>query len=376
MHLRGHYVALIVVLLAELGAALGLGSAAAEPQKSTFRTAQIIASPAADPCPPPACIVAPPVEMPWPADPPTPMVSITVRAPAASPAGQDLEYRIAVDNPTRAAAHHVTVRNPLPAHARFVRATPKPDQMEPELLWRMGTLDGGAHREIVLVLSPTGSGDVDNCARVQFEHGQCVTTRIGRPQLVIRKTGPTEAALGEPLTFGITVTNNGAAEATNVVLVEKFQQGWQYEQEPYDKDRVIEHSWRLGTLGPGQSRTVEYRATPRETGRLCTAAEATAAGGLISEPARHCVTVGSRLLTLAIEGPRIAYAKRPVNFFLTLKNEGTLPAASVVVTDPLPEGLEFEQANQGGRQTAGRVVWTLGTLPAGQSRVLQLRLRL
>ena len=120
---------------------------------------------------------------------------------------------------------------------------------------------------------------------------------------------------------------------------------------------------------------MEYEATPRKTGRLCTAAEATAAGGLISAPARHCVIVGSRLLTLGIEGPRTAYAKRPVNFFLTLRNEGTLAATNVLVTDVLPEGLLFEQANQGGRALDGRVTWSLGTLAAGQSRVLQLRVR-
>src|SRR5207237_269889 len=116
-------------------------------------------------------------------------------APASAAAGQDLEYRIIVENASRAPAHHVVVRNPLPAHAIFVRATPKPDETGAELLWRLGTLDGCGSREIVLVLSPTGGGDVDNCARVQFEHGQCVTTRVTRPQLVVRQAGPTEAAL-------------------------------------------------------------------------------------------------------------------------------------------------------------------------------------
>ena len=43
------------------------------------------------------------------------------------------------------------------------------------------------------------------------------------------------------------------------------------------------------------------------------------------------------------------------------------------VTDLLPEGLEFLEANQGGRHAAGRVSWALGTLAPGQSRLLRLR---
>jgi uncharacterized repeat protein (TIGR01451 family) len=382
MSLRGRCVGVSLVILAELGAALvlGLGSASAEPHGSPFRTAQVTipcppeappCPPEAPPCPPVPCPPAAPA--PSPSAPATPLVSIHVRAPVAAAPGQDIEYRIRVENASRAAAHHVLVRNPLPAHAKFVRATPKPDEETPELLWRLGTLEGGASREVVLVLSPTGSGDVDDCARVQFEHGECVTTRISRPQLAVRKTGPTEAAVGESLTFRITVTNTGAAPAADVVLVESLVAGLQLGQEAFD--RRTEKTWRLGTLAPGQSETVEYQATARVAGRLCTAAEATAAGGIISEPARHCVNVGSRDVTLEIEGPRTAYAKRPVNFFLTLKNSGTLPASDVVVTNTLPEGLEFLEANQGGRYREGTIRWDLGTVPPGQSRILQLRVQ-
>jgi uncharacterized repeat protein (TIGR01451 family) len=316
-----------------------------------------------------------PVGAPSQGEPPTPTVTIHVQAPAAAAPGQELEYRICVENTSRAAAHHVTVRNPLPARARFARATPKPDQTDPELLWRLGTLEACACRKIVLVLVPSGGGDVENCARVQFEHGQCVTTRISRPQLVLRKTGPTEASVGDALAFRITVTNTGAADATNVVLVEKFMQGWQYAQEPFEKDRVIEKKWELRTIAAGQSQTVEYQATPRVAGRLCTSAEATAAGGLVSEPARHCVQVGQRLLTLEIEGPRTASVRRPVNYFLTVKNEGTVPATDVIVSEVLPPGLEFLDANQGGRYMDGRVSWDLRTLGPGQSRVLRLRVQ-
>src|SRR5262245_17349594 len=98
-----------------------------------------------------------------PVDPPVPVVALRVRVPASAADGQELEYRTCVENTSPAAAHHVLVRNPLPANARFVRANPEPTAQEPDLLWQLGTLEPRACREIVLVLAPTGPGDVRNC---------------------------------------------------------------------------------------------------------------------------------------------------------------------------------------------------------------------
>src|SRR5262249_12104919 len=111
-------------------------------------------------------------------DPPAPQVTIRVRVPARVTIGQEIEYRISVENTSRAPAHHVVVRNPLPVGARFVRAEPPPATTDPELRWEFGTLAESAKRDITLVLAPTGRNDVTNCARVQFEHGQCVRTEI------------------------------------------------------------------------------------------------------------------------------------------------------------------------------------------------------
>src|SRR5262249_41010730 len=119
------------------------------------------------PLPPPPC----------PIDPPPPIVTVKVRVPACAPPGQDVEYRICVENCAPGDAHHVVIKNPLPSNAKFVRANPEPSETGPELRWKLGTMFGGERRRIVLVLSPTGPGDITNCTRVQFEYGQCVTTR-------------------------------------------------------------------------------------------------------------------------------------------------------------------------------------------------------
>src|SRR5262245_11251082 len=62
-----------------------------------------------------------------PAEPPPPVVALHVRVPACATAGQELCYRICVENLSRAAAHHVLVRNPIPTGAKLVRTKPEAD---------------------------------------------------------------------------------------------------------------------------------------------------------------------------------------------------------------------------------------------------------
>ena len=193
-----------------------------------------------------------------PADPPTPVVSLHVRAPAGAAAGQEIDYRILVENPSRAAAHHVRVRSAVPAAATFVRASPEPTARDPQIVWELDTLPPGTSKEILLTLKPTEDGDIDVTARVQFEHGESVRTHVGAgpaaasppptppptptppaapppvapapappavAALQVRTAGPTHALVGDVVPFQLTVINSGKADALNVELDESLPEG-------------------------------------------------------------------------------------------------------------------------------------------------------
>lgn len=215
-------------------------------------------------------------------DPPTPVVSLRVRVPATAAAGQEVEYRILVQNHSAAAAHHVLVRNPVPAQARFVRASPEPTtNRDGELSWQLGTLEAAVAREISLFLSPTGTGDIQNCARVQFEHGQCVTTRLARPSLALQKFGPAQAALHQSVPFQLLVTNNGPVEVSGIVMTDALPDGLAHAS---GRRNLI---WDIGTLAPGQSRTVDYQVTATLAGWHRNKAVAATPFGLRAESESH-----------------------------------------------------------------------------------------
>jgi uncharacterized repeat protein (TIGR01451 family) len=311
---------------------------------------------------------APPVGEP--VDPPVPVVAIKVRVPAMAAPGQELEYRLLVENTSRAAAHHVLVRNPLPANARFVRAKPEPSAREPELQWRLGTLEARARREIVLVLAPTGDGDIENCARVQFEHGQCVRTRLGKGELRLRKTGPARALVGDVKTFVLELTNAGATPATDVELVDSLPPGLEhYTSTPAARGKNLLR-WPIGTLPPGRSLRFEYRAFVTRAGVLENVAAVTAAGGL-RQVASSKVTVEEMKLSLALTGPARRGVNRPAAYELTVTNPGTTMATDVRAVVELPAGLDLIAAGNGGRREGGRLVWSLGTLAPGARRTIR-----
>jgi uncharacterized repeat protein (TIGR01451 family) len=301
-------------------------------------------------------------------DPPTPVVAICVRVPVQAVAGQELEYRICLENRSPAAAHHVIVRNPVPANARFVRASPEPSARDPELQWRLGTLEGGAKREIVLVLSPTVGDDIKNCARVQFEHGECVTTKVARPALKLQKEGPTRALLYDALHYKITLTNTGTAEVANVQLADVLPAGLEHESH---KDRL---SWIVGKLAPGESQRVEYQVIAKKTGRLCNTAIATAAGGL-RESLESCVTVTEAKIGLSMAGPKRRYVAMPAAYQITINNLGTAALQNVVLRNPLPEKMTFISAGESGQFAGNEAQWTLGTLEPGAQRTVDVVLQ-
>jgi uncharacterized repeat protein (TIGR01451 family) len=303
-----------------------------------------------------------------PQDPPVPVVVLSVRVPATTSAGQELIYHLCVENCSAAAAHHVVVRNPLPAGASFVRSDPQPSAREPELLWTLGTLEPGQRRDIVLVFSPTGTEDIKNCARVQFEHGQCVRTRIGRAELKLQKSGPSQGALFDALSYQLTVTNSGDAEATGVKLTDTLPAGL---EAVGGKNPLI---WDLGTLAPGQSKSVEYQAAAKAPGRLCNRASAVAAGGLHAE-AESCVMIGEPRLGLTMVGPARRYLNMNAVYQLTVANSGTVPLGNITIINPLPAKTTFVSTSNGGRQADNEITWSIRSLPPGATRTVELALR-
>jgi uncharacterized repeat protein (TIGR01451 family) len=331
---------------------------------------------------------------PCPAPPPRqvepPVLGLNVQAPACAEAGQDVTYRLLLENRSASEAHHVIVHAPAPANARYVKASPEPHVTEPYPQWRLGTFPACGKQEITLTLRAAEAGTLDACFRVTSEHGVCVTTEVvgaakrekpgvgpepgdaGKPPvrpaaLSFRKRAPAEAALGSTVTFELTVTNTGDAPAEGVQIIDTLPAGL---EEAQGRKELI---FTLGTLAPGATRTASYQAVVRAAGKICNKAVVTAAGGQRQE-AEACVTVAAGKLRLSKTAPARQNFGPSLVYKLTVANDGPVPVSNVELFDPLPAETIFVSAD-GGRQVGSQVQWSLGTIAPGASRTVELKVR-
>jgi uncharacterized repeat protein (TIGR01451 family) len=351
------------------------------------------------------------VPCPVPADPPVPIVTVKVQVPACANADKNLEYRICVENISPAQALKVVVLDLLPANAKFVRASPMPHRIGPELQWQLGTLRGHACQEITLVLAPTDNADVNNCVRVQFEHGVCVTTRrSGSPpappkapgDLIIPKEpstnepplatgaklnltveGPKTQSFNETARYLLKLSNVGAAPARNVVLVSELDSklvvvsashGGIFTK-PFD-GKV---AWHFGNLPAGQSRTVELVARARQAGVFClrSRAEFDENPEVFTPVEKTCTTFTGGVPAMLIE---MVDREDPIpvngttSYPIQILNQGTAPVHNIRITATLPAGMQLMDAKGDDYEVKGKTVYfqPLAVLEPGAQKVYEV----
>ncbi len=122
-----------------------------------------------------------------------------------------------------------------------------------------------------------------------------VGTPATGPDLRVSKTGPGAAIAGQLVTYRIKVTNRGSGEALNVVLRDVLPRSFSV----FSKARGASVTkgavrWSIGTLAPGQSRTVSatFRIDRSATGRRCNTAIATPSNGAVAT-GRRCTRIAA-----------------------------------------------------------------------------------
>jgi uncharacterized repeat protein (TIGR01451 family) len=305
-------------------------------------------------------------------DAPMASVSIRVSVPDEVTAGADVTYRITAANVSRGPAHHVQVKAKLPDGVRFVRSTPTSEGEDRVPVWKLGTLEPGQRREVTLVVKPTTDDDIDLSAYVQFEHGQRVKTRISRPGLNIRRTGPTTALLYDAVTYKMEVTNTGRVAAKKVVVEETLPKGLDYSTSKPSTKGENPLVWELGDVLPGQTKRIEYTAFVKETGKLTVRTLMTADG--VKQEKSATLEVGNPGVDVTVAGPSVLPVGRQARYTVTVVNTGTAALTNVKLSDELPPEIVFLGA-VGGRLDGDHVRWDIGTIAAGGKRTVSVDVR-
>lgn len=87
------------------------------------------------------------------------------------------------------------------------------------------------------------------------------------------------------------------------------------------------------------------------------------------------VAQAAPMVTISKNCPNLRYLGRNAVFEINVTNQGDAPAFDVVVRDEIAGGVQYVGADNGGTREGNLVVWRLGRLDAGQSRVLTVTVR-
>ncbi|MBN1456802.1 MAG: DUF11 domain-containing protein [Sedimentisphaerales bacterium] len=173
----------------------------------------------------------------------------------------------------------------------------------------------------------------------------------------IDKNMPRVVRVNSPFEYTITVTNLSCARVTDVVLTEQLARNFKLAgtnpQAHIDGSKLM---WALGTLDPGQSKTVTVKGAATTT-----------------ETLKHCATVTYVVTacgTTQVVEPKLKLTKTapaevslcdpiPVKFIIS--NPGTGTVDDVKIVDQLPSGLTTADGKSS-------IVYNVGTLAVGQSK--------
>jgi hypothetical protein len=298
------------------------------------------------------------------------LLEVRQKLPAALAPSQAATVEIQVVNRGGSAAENVIVTASMPNSWEFLDADPVPERGAGSSCWRLGAIEASGSRLLRVRLTPaTGeraSAELRSDVRVTYQASAASgnVVAVQRPSLALHVTGPDSTPPGEAASLVITVANNGSASAEEVTLQTILPPGLSH---PGGNDLEKE----VGTLKPGETRSVMLIVTPARAGEFRTRIRATVAGAPAAE-GESLLSVPAFKLAVEANGPRLLYPEWTGTFEVVIRNDDALPAEQVAVAIGLPSGLAVVRAGDDGQYDGKAHVlrWNLRGLNPGETRTL------
>jgi uncharacterized repeat protein (TIGR01451 family) len=318
----------------------------------------------------------------------SPNLTVTVSSPPSISPGATLVYTVHLTNTGGAAANGAiftapilpgltgpTVSGGLCALSPCVLNLPASASTDILASYTLPASYAGAN-PISATFSATIAGDptpADNTVTVNTP-----VVPLSDIALLMTVDNPT-APVGQLVTFTVTATNTGPANATGIEVIDKLPVGLTLvdatlSQGTYDPDTG---RWSVGALLVGETANLLLTGRVDIVGLVTNTATRTGGDQIDPDSSDNIAAVTlTGLPTADIRVSMTANATSvpfgsPVTFTITVSNVGPSTAHGLVVTDLLPASLIFNTyASNLGTYSSGTGIWNIGTLPVGTDAVL------
>ena len=333
-------------------------------------------------------------------------LGITQTAQSGNPlVGQPYSYTVVVVNSGQDAATGVTIMDTLPANSTLV-STSLGTLSNGVLTIDVGDLAIAQTMTYVITVKPTTTTNAfTNTASVSGDNidpnpANNTTTPLTETVLadadlaVVLTPATNPTAIGTPLTFIMTVTNEGPSTANNVITTVTLPADYSNITAAPDQGTFSVSGNVLtissGILPSSGSSSVTFTATPGVAGTESTTATVSNpglnGGPALADPntANNTVTVPVTAANAADLALDISAAPDPVLvgntlfYTITITNNGPSDATDPILTDALPSSVTYDpsqSSDQGGGTLSfanGTVTATLGTITAGGTDVVTI----
>ncbi|MDG1808932.1 MAG: hypothetical protein P8I27_13640 [Pirellulaceae bacterium] len=212
-------------------------------------------------------------------------------------------------------------------------------------------------------MAATASASVDNVS--QPTPGDRSLEGVQLPALAVQKIAPAEIRVNREAIFELIVKNTGRTAADNVQVHDHVPQGTQLVETipPAKASASGQITWNLGAMAPGQQTSIKMKVLPKQAGNIGSVAHVTY--GAVASAQSVCT---EPKLSIRHEVPASVLLGQQLFMTIFVENNGNGAADNVVLQTDIPEGLAFATGQK-------ELEYSIGTLPPGQSRRVQLPLQ-
>ncbi len=254
----------------------------------------------------------------------------------------------------------------LPDGVTYERSHPSADVDGKELTFHFGSMRAGEVRHAKVWVECQCEGELCACFCAKATPVRFCAILCAKPWLVCQKCGPEEVCPGDPINYTITVTNRGSCAAEDVVVRDTLPEGVLH------ASGQSTLTYRLGSLAPCESKTVNICAQACARGEVCNTAVVTSSNAdSVSCQACTCICVCD--VELIKDGPQQMQIGESADYTVTVRNTGDKPLTDVVVTDCAPSGTSIVAA-EGARVNGNQAVWRLRSLDVNESVTFNITL--